>query len=68
MIEDSEGYFRIRTLTQRIPVAKSTIWQWVKEGKFPAPVKLSEQVTAWPVAAVKQWEADRANTSNGGRA
>jgi len=51
------GFIRMRALTQRIPVAKSTIWNWVQQGKFPRPVKLSESVTAWPVAEVAQWEA-----------
>jgi len=53
------GFLRIRDLTKRIPVSKSTIWLWVQERKFPAPVKLSERVTAWPVAAVEKWEAEK---------
>jgi len=31
----------------RIPVAKSTWWLWVKTGKAPAPIKLSDRVTVW---------------------
>jgi predicted DNA-binding transcriptional regulator AlpA len=53
------GYIRIKDLVKRVPVAKSTIWLWVSGGKFPAPVKLSERVTAWPVAAVERWEFER---------
>lgn len=53
------GYLRIKDLVKRVPVAKSTIWLWVSAGKFPAPVKLSENVTAWPVASVEKWEAER---------
>ena len=30
-----------------IPVSKSTWWKRVKDGIYPAPVKLSERVTAW---------------------
>ena len=30
-----------------IPVSKSTWWAGVKSGRYPAPVKLSERVTAW---------------------
>ena len=55
----SSGYLRIKDLVKRVPVAKSTIWLWVSDGKFPAPVKLSERVTAWPVAAVERWEAEK---------
>ena len=32
-----------------IPVSKSTIWEWVKIGRFPAPIKLSSKVTVWKV-------------------
>jgi len=30
-----------------IPVAKSTWWQGVKDGRFPEPVKLSPRTTVW---------------------
>lgn len=52
-------FLRLRDVTKRIPVSKSTIWLWVQEKKFPAPVKLSERVTAWPLASIEQWEAEK---------
>lgn len=30
-----------------IPVSPTTLWRWVKEGKFPRPFKLGERVTVW---------------------
>lgn len=30
-----------------IPVSKSDWWAGVKEGRYPAPIKLSERVTVW---------------------
>jgi len=30
-----------------IPVCKTTWWQGVKTGRFPAPIKLSPRVTVW---------------------
>jgi prophage regulatory protein len=53
------GFIRLRELVKRVPVAKSTVWKWVEDGKFPRPVKLSQRVTAWPVASIEQWEAER---------
>jgi prophage regulatory protein len=55
----SSGYLRIKDVVKRVPVARSTIWLWVADGKFPRPVKLSERVTAWPVASIERWEAER---------
>lgn len=43
-----------------IPVAKSSIWSWVKAGKFPRPHHLSPRVTAWEVASIRRWLAERA--------
>jgi prophage regulatory protein len=36
-----------------IPVAKSTWWQGVKEGRFPKPVKLGPKTTAWRVEDIR---------------
>jgi prophage regulatory protein len=36
----------------KLPVSPSTIWRWVREGKFPQPIKLGEAVTAWDADAV----------------
>ena len=31
----------------RVPVGRSTWWQWVRDGKAPAPIKLGPRTTAW---------------------
>lgn len=31
----------------------ATAWRWVKAGKIPAPVKLSDRVTAWRVGDLR---------------
>ena len=60
----SVGYLRLKDVVKRVPVAKSTIWLWVSDGKFPAPVKLSDRVTAWAVAAIDEWEAEKRQSSS----
>ncbi len=37
-----------------IPVGRSTWWQGVKDGKFPAPIKLSERCTAWKTEDIRE--------------
>jgi predicted DNA-binding transcriptional regulator AlpA len=32
----------------------------VKQGKFPAPVKLSRKVVRWPAGALRKWLAEQA--------
>lgn len=38
-----------------VPVSPATLWRWVKEGKFPAPIRLSDRVTAWEAVKVNAW-------------
>lgn len=38
-----------------IPVSPATLWRWVKAGKFPEPIRLSERVTAWEASKVSAW-------------
>jgi predicted DNA-binding transcriptional regulator AlpA len=38
-----------------VPFSKSTLWRRVKEGTFPAPVKLSPGVTAWRAEDIRSW-------------
>lgn len=50
------GYLRERQLINTIlPFSSSTLWRMVRGGKFPAPIKLSSRITAWPVAAIREW-------------
>ena len=37
-----------------IPVSKSTWWEGVKSGRYPAPVKLGPRITAWRVEDIRE--------------
>ena len=41
--------------TPILPFSAATLWRMTKAGKFPAPVRLSERVTAWKVGDVRAW-------------
>jgi predicted DNA-binding transcriptional regulator AlpA len=42
-----------------LPFSSATLWRSVKAGTFPAPVKLSEGVTAWRVDDIRTWMQTR---------
>lgn len=42
-----------------IGVSDKTIWQWVKRGQFPAPIKLTESITVWRLSEVKAWMSSK---------
>lgn len=50
-----EGMSRASTLLPLLPFGSTTLWQWSKNGKFPAPVKLSPTITAWRNRDVLDW-------------
>jgi len=40
-------FMRIKEVVKVVSVSRSTIWLWVKENKFPEPIKLSPRCTVW---------------------
>ncbi len=56
-----------------IPFSASTLWRKVRQGRFPAPIQVSSQITAWRVGDIRTWQENPANframghsTSTGG--
>jgi predicted DNA-binding transcriptional regulator AlpA len=49
------SYIRINQLIQKLPISKASIWRKVKQGTFPAPVKLSIGITAWRTTDIEAW-------------
>jgi predicted DNA-binding transcriptional regulator AlpA len=41
------SFLREKQVRKLIPVAHSTLWAWVRSGRFPAPLKLSARITVW---------------------
>lgn len=62
-----DGYSRLQQLLPYLPIAKSTIEDWVKKGKFPAPVKLSATVTCWKNSDIHDWLDSLANDKGGAK-
>jgi len=51
----TSGLLREKHVLELVPVSHATIWVWVQDKKFPAPIKLSEKVTVWSRDAVNAW-------------
>lgn len=56
-------FYRLPQLKARLSVSGSSIWAWVKAGKFPKPVKLSENTTAWLAEDIEVWAQSRIEAS-----
>ncbi len=54
------GFVRLPQILLHIPVSRSTWWAGVKSKKFPQPVKLGENTTAWKAEDIHKLIADLA--------
>lgn len=55
--DSSAALIRLRDLIAPrgpLPVSKSTVWAWVKSGRFPQPVRIG-RVTAWRVGDIRSF-------------
>ena len=50
---------RLKAVLDRVPVSKSTIYDWMERGKFPGAVRLGGGVVAWRESEVDSWIAER---------
>jgi predicted DNA-binding transcriptional regulator AlpA len=60
IVKDSENMdtdirlYKVKQLEQILNISKSTLWQWVKQGKFPTPIKRVGS-TFWKSEDVEEW-------------
>ncbi|MCA8130875.1 MULTISPECIES: helix-turn-helix transcriptional regulator [Burkholderia cepacia complex] len=45
-----------------VGVKKTTLYRWIREGKFPAPVQLGARSVGWRATDVQQWLESRQST------
>lgn len=57
----SEGFIRLNIVIKTCGIARSTVWAWVKQGRFPKPIKISPKVSAWNVQDIRMWLANPAD-------
>ena len=47
------GFVRLPTVLHHIPVGRSTWWEGIQTGRFPAPVKIGG-VTVWRAEEIRE--------------
>lgn len=47
------GFLRLPEVLKAFPVSRSSWWEGVKTGKYPKPVKLGPNTTAWRLEDVR---------------
>ena len=59
-----ESYMRINEVIEMLSIGKSTVWAWVKDEKFPPPIKLSDYVTVWKLSDIDDFVHQRQTTGD----
>ena len=49
-----DAFVRLPTVLAVYPVGRSTWWAGVKNGKYPAPIKLGANISAWRAGQIRQ--------------
>lgn len=51
------GLKRASEILKYLPFGKTTLWEWSKDGRFPAPIRLNNKITCWRCEDVHMWLA-----------
>ena len=51
----TSGFLRLRQVMQFVPISRSTLYQKMKLGTFPRPVKLGPRISAWRVEDIRNY-------------
>jgi prophage regulatory protein len=48
-------FIRTRDVLEMIGVGRTTLWEMVRDGCFPKPVRVTERIAAYDLSAVEEW-------------
>jgi prophage regulatory protein len=60
-MRNSTPFLRDTAVAIRYDISRSTIWRWVKEDRFPKPIKLGPASTRWRIADLEAWDLIQAS-------
>ena len=57
-----ENYLNIDDITNSLRINEDTLRKWIKEGKFPQPLRINDRTTLWSYALIENWIAQQHKT------
>lgn len=51
------GYLTADWVKRRYSISNSTLYKWIAEGHFPAPVKIGPRAVRWASVSLRKFEA-----------
>ena len=59
-MDDSRRQFaRLPLVLKLTGLGRSTVYRWIADGSFPAPVRLGPRVVAWRLSDLDRWTQSR---------
>lgn len=55
------GLKRASEILKFLPFGRTTLWKWSSDGRFPAPIRLSESMTCWRCEDIHAWLTEQYN-------
>ena len=60
-----DRFIRVNDVMEITGLARSTVWRYVKSGKLPKPIKISNRYTAWRLSEIEAWMAEKIEAAQG---
>ena len=57
-----DSYLNIDDITNSLKIEKDTLMAWIKEGRFPPPIKIGDRTTLWSYVVIENWVAQQQKT------
>ena len=65
-MQNEHVLLRLPAVLAQTGLSRAWLYQLVKDGKFPAPIKIGERSVAWVSAEIDDWVQERISASRGG--
>ena len=59
MADSNVRLLTVKQVAERVGLRPPTIWEHLREGRFPVPLKLSKRATRWRSDEVEAWIESR---------
>lgn len=58
-MSEMKVFIRLPAVIAAVGLKRTAIYQAIKAGTFPAPIRIGPQAVAWDSGAIAKWQADR---------
>lgn len=59
MAKEASAVLRRNQVEELTGLARSTLYDYIKRGQFPSPIRLGQRAVGWRLAEVEDWIASR---------